>query len=417
MSNLSRRPIIAVIVFVLVLIVLLLVFFTQCNKPEAQVATEPAQSIKPTSYQEPEAITAAVEREEILTPATIQIPADVIAGATFPVQWTGPENPKDYLTITLPDASDDQYGDYKDIKHGNPTQLNAPIEAGKYEVRYVAHRSKKVLGRSVIQVMPAEATLLAVDEEIQGKVISVEWTGPNNQGDYITVVPKDTEDGKYENYTPTSSGSPLSLKLPMIIGEVELRYMTGQGAKVLARRPLVITTAGVTLSAPEECVAGSEFSVEWSGPGNQGDYITIVLKDAADGSYGNYTNTSQASTLVITALIEPGDAEIRYMSGQGAQVLARIPIRIVAAEINLEAPPHAEAKSNVSIEWTGPNNKGDYITIVPKETPEGQYKAYANTSAGSPLSIAAPETSGAAEIRYVSGQGSKVLKRRDITIR
>jgi len=49
-----------------------------------------------------------------------------------------------------------------------------------------------------------------------------------------------TADGQYGNYTGTTEGSPLSVKAPQDAGDAEVRYMTGQGNRVLARRPIRI---------------------------------------------------------------------------------------------------------------------------------------------------------------------------------
>ena len=65
--------------------------------------------------------------------------------------------------------------------------------------------------------------------------MSITWTGPNNPGDYITIVPKGLPDGQYRDYATTSNGSPLTVKAPKDAGDAEIRYMTGQGGKVLAR--------------------------------------------------------------------------------------------------------------------------------------------------------------------------------------
>ena len=70
--------------------------------------------------------------------------------------------------------------------------------------------------------------------------VTVTWVGPDNPGDYLTVVARGTEDGQYGNYTNTNNGSPLALTAPKDPGDAELRYMTGQGGKVLARRPIRI---------------------------------------------------------------------------------------------------------------------------------------------------------------------------------
>src|SRR5690606_10288213 len=139
----------------------------------------------------------------------------------------------------------------------------------------------------------------------------------------------------------------------------------------------------------------------WTGPANQGDYITVVKATTRDGQYGNYTTVNQGSPLEVTMLMDPGDAELRYMTGRGAQVLARRAIRIVAAEITLDAPADAQVGTPVSITWKGPNNQGDYLTIVPKGTPDGQFGHYTTTNRGSSLTVNAPKTAGEAEIRYM----------------
>ncbi len=266
---------------------------------------------------------------------------------------------------------------------------------------------------------PAEvlttATLALPVSVPAGKPFAVKWTGPDNEKDYITVVRRDAAASIYTNYRDTSTGNPVDLLAPIEPGEWEVRYVTGHSKTVLAHAPLVVTANEVTLTAPAEVVAGSVVTAFWTGPNNAGDYLTLVPKTLPDGRYGNYTDTTKGSPLTVTAPIAAGDAELRYMTGQGAKVLHRIPVRVVAAAISLEAPAAAAAGSKVEVIWAGPNNAGDYLTIVPLSLPDGQYAAYANTTGGAKLSIAAPKA-GLAELRYMSGQGAKVLARRPILI-
>jgi hypothetical protein len=414
-ENTRRRNIlIALLVLVIVIILLLL---SQClpkkpapvvrkaeTPPSAPVGTEGS---KPSAPVEP----AAKEPDEVLGAATLKAPERVGAGTAFVVEWTGPDNSGDYVTIVKSDAAADVYANYRDTKEGASLELTAPIEAGAYEVRYVTKRSHTILGRAKVEVVAAEATLDAVATVVLGSKFFVSWTGPNNQGDYITIVEKDAPDAKYVSYEDTTKGSPLTLTAPTETGDVELRYVSGQGRKVLARRPIKVIAAEVTLAGPAEAIAGTMIEVVWTGPNNTGDYITLVPQEMADGKYGNYANTSVGSPMKLLVPIMAGNAELRYMTGQGHKVLGRRPIKIVAAQITMSAPPECAAGTAVSVTWTGPNNPGDYITIVAKELPDGQFGDYANTASGSPLSVKAPKTPGDAEIRYMTGQGAKVLAR------
>lgn len=420
MSPRSRRVLAVLILLLLGVLGLLLIRCSGTAAPElrptpAPVETTPAQPPE-TPATPATGATPAGPDAEVLTPATVQVPGQVLAGAAFPVEWTGPDNRGDYLTIVRPDTRAADYGNYVETRAGSPLELTAPLEPGEFEVRYVAVRSKTILGRAPIVVTPVTASLDAPAEAALGTPVSVSWSGPDNAQDYITIVAKGTPDGRYGNYAETRKGSPLTITAPVEPGEAELRYMTGQGAKVLARRDLRIIAAKTSITAPAEVIAGTKFEASWTGPDNSGDYLTIVPKDTPDGRYKNYTETRNGPTLQITALIDPGEAELRYMTGQGSKVLARRSITVVPAKITLDAPAEAVAGSTVPVSWTGPNNSGDYLTIVAKDAPDGQFARYADASWGTPAKIMVPAEPGAAEIRYMSGQGAKVLARRKLTV-
>jgi Ca-activated chloride channel family protein len=349
-----------------------------------------------------------------LDPATIKAPAQVLAGAKFSVEWTGPDNADDYLTLARPESAASVYETYTFTKDGSRMSLLAPVEPGLREIRYVTGRSKTVLGRASIEVLSASATLMAPDQVVAGADLAVEWTGPKNTGDYITIVPAGTRDGVYRNYTDVAKGSPLKLVTLIEPGPAELRYMTGSEAKVLARRPIVIVPATVSLVAPARAIAGALVPITWEGPNHAGDYVTIVTQDTPDAKYAAYSDTTKGASLKITAPIQPGPAEVRYMSGQGAKVLGRRAIEIEAASITLEAPAEAASGEKIEVRWTGPANVDDYLTIVTKGARDGAYLDFAYTKTASPAVMKIPAEPGPWEVRYVSGQGARVLARREI---
>lgn len=424
MSSSSRARSVLIVVLLLLLALLVLLFLGRCTPattaPVAQAvpeapATGSAHPAPPAKAEPPAA--APGQPAEVLTAATVVVPAQVMAGATFLAGWTGPNNAGDYLTIVRPGATAATYDNYQETSRGAELELTAPIEPGDWEVRYVAVRSKTVLGQAALVVTPVGATLAAAGEVVAGGAFAVTWAGPKNAGDYLTVVPKGTPDGQYRNYMDAAKGSPLELTAPIEPGDAEIRYMSGQGAKVLARRALRVTAAAVTIEAPAEAIAGAPIAVTWTGPKNAGDYLTLVPKTMRDGQYGNYTDAAKGSPLHVTAPIQPGAAEIRYMSGQGAKVLARRSIEIVAAQVRLTAPTQATAGGSASIEWVGPNNSGDYLTIVAKTAKDGAMHRMTMTSRGSPVKVDVPKEAGAHEVRYMSGQGNLVLARAEIEVR
>ena len=111
----------------------------------------------------------------------------------------------------------------------------------------------------------------------------MQWKGPNNPRDFVTIVPADAPEKRYEAYEYTSKGSPLELSAPDKAGEYEVRYLTAQNYLTLGTAKVTVTAISATLQGPAEAVAGSTFPVSWKGPNNAHDYITIVPKGAREG--------------------------------------------------------------------------------------------------------------------------------------
>lgn len=413
-----RRTIIVVILLLLIVLVLVLTRCTPENGPApSSVGPSPVSSSSPSPASLPAPAAVATPAPEVLTPAILQAPATVLAGATFSVTWTGPNNDGDYVTIVRQDASERASGAYTLTRSGSPLSITAPVEpAANWELRYIAARSRQILGRTPVNVTPAAATLDAAGSVGLDSPLSITWTGPNNAGDFLTIVERNAPDRTYGPYTNTSQGSPLTVRAPPVAGDGEIRYLTGQGGKVLARRPVKITTPEVTLAAPAEGIAGANVTVTWTGPANSGDYITVVAKDRPDGQSGNYVTLSSSAPVKLRLPMDSGEAEIRYVTGRGAKVIGRRAIRIVAAEVSLSAPAAAAVNAPISVTWIGPANEGDFVTIVARGSPDSQVGNYTLTHRPSPLTIAAPKSPGEAELRYLSGQGQKILARRPITI-
>ncbi|HEX2860354.1 MAG TPA: hypothetical protein VHN79_01890 [Lacunisphaera sp.] len=419
MSTPARRRTI-VIVVLLLLLALLAFLLSRCQQQPEPTTAPPAaapaaQVVPPPAAPSEQRVNPGAERaKEVLGEATVVFAPTILAGADISIQWTGPGNQEDFLTVVKPEAPPSAYTNYTLTERGNPATLTSPVEAGHYEIRYVTGQSKTVLARAPIEVTAAGATLKAPESALIGAQIPVEWTGPNHKDDYITIVAAGTPDGRSGNYTFTGRGAALEVKAPPEAGPAELRYQTGQGNKVLTRRPILITTPKITLEAPAEIVEGGDVSIVWDGPSNRGDYITVVPKSFPDGRYGNNNDVSRGSPLRVQAPMGAGPGEIRYMTGQGARVLARRDITFLPARVTLEAVDAADAGATVEIIWTGPNNRGDFLTIVPAGAPDAQVGKYANAENGSPSKIALPKEKGPAEIRYISGQGRAILGRRTI---
>ncbi len=356
-------------------------------------------------------------RAEVTLTVADEAPA---AGADLTVAYEGaPQGPGE-VWLAPADAGDDVWLTfaYVDGPAGEAV-LRVPEEPGAYEARYVLPLPEggyEVVGRAAFEAQAVTASVSAPAEAVGGGEIEVVWEGPNNPGDFITVVPAGAREGAWTDYEYTATGSPARVSVPEEPGEYEVRYVTGQSNKTLASTTIVVTEATATVSAPEQVMAGADVEVTWTGPNNAGDYVTIAPAGSPDGTYLDYEYTTAGSPLTIRAPDEPGDYEVRYVTGQSDSTLALAPIEVTAASATVSGPAEVVAGSRVEVTWTGPDNAGDYVTVVPVGAPEGTYLEYAYTASGSPLTIRAPEDPGAYEVRYVTGQSGSTLASAPITV-
>ncbi len=350
------------------------------------------------------------------------------AGLSFSVDWTGPNKRADYITITMPDAPARAYTSYAYTSNGNPLKLTAPITAGNYEVRYVLNRPYKVLARTPIEVGKAVASVKGPDTATAGSVVSVQWSGPASQSDFITITPQDAKAQEYLNYVYTKDKStPQNLTMPVKPGEYEIRYVfvgpgadtSGNAHSVIARQAIVITATDASLDSPDTAKTGETLTIAWTGPSGAGDYITVTKPDAAQNRYGDYKYASNGSPSKIRMPLNPGQYELRYVQKggrQGDKVIARKPITITQTQASLKGPKTAIVGSEVKVDWVGPTDEsGDFITVTTPDARESKYLDYAYTKNGTPAKISMPLEPGIYELRYVQ-KNSKVIARQNITI-
>ncbi len=350
---------------------------------------------------------------------TLKAAEQVDAGAAVSVLWTGPDASGDFITIVPKGATDDEDGNLAYTRSGSPLPLNAPVDAGDAEIRYVSGRDHAVLARRALRVLPVEIKLEAPTEVVAGSEVKVTWKGPAYAGDYLVIVPLDAAAEFEANPAGVYQVPSVLVTAPMQTGPAEVRLHSGQNRKILGRCAIKVVEAAVTLEAPAEVVAGSMVRVVWKGPNNLNDHLCIVPRDHAGSAPEGFVSTAAGSPVDVQAPVTVGDCEVRYVSGQAGKVLARRPLRTIAAVATVSAPAQVMAGSAVSVSWTGPNNPNDYLILLPRAAAAGEYsEAYSSSStlAGSPVELRARVEAGPAEIRYMDGTDGHVVARRAIEV-
>ena len=269
---------------------------------------------------------------------TLSVPATAEAGAEIALTFTGPANARDYIDI-VPRGYEPTSGELAyvylpaAVERGTMRVVTAP---GEYDVRYVLDLNgvRSVKAVQPLTVTEATASLEAPASASGGEPLSVAWTGPSGQGDYIDIVRQGhTATSGEISYAYTANGNPAGLTAPGEAGAYEVRYvLEGPGGRsVLASSPLAVTLPEAELTAPETANPGESVIVEYEGPKRSGDYVDLVRRGyiATSGEIAYFYADGRAAN-ELTMPAEAGEYEIRYVMAApgGRVVLAKRGIRV-----------------------------------------------------------------------------------------
>jgi Ca-activated chloride channel family protein len=309
---------------------------TPAASTEAGPNAAPAADAAATPAREPHVIN---EGEAVDGEATLAAPASAPAGAVFDVDWTGPGNAADYIDI-VPRGYTNMSGEisYVYVRDAvTVAKLKAPVAAGDYDIRYLAELKTGRVVKTVVPFTVAAATVTfdaPPTTASGGEPITVNWTGPNNEGDYIDIVPRGSAATSGEiSYAYTSAGAAAQMKAPGKAGEYDIRYiMEGQPSRRIALvAPLTVTAAEATLEAPATAKKAASVDVSWTGPNREGDYVDLVPKGSTSTS-GElaYFYTVNGARGALKTPEKAGHYDIRYIleAPGGRQILATSPLKV-----------------------------------------------------------------------------------------
>lgn len=347
-------------------------------------------------------------------------PARPEAGTEIFVATTGAPTEPGWISVIPAGQQEESWQNRVTTEPGETgTWIRLPEEPGVMELSYhevLGKTLSRVIARIEIETIAAEVSLTAPTEIGTIEEIPVSWTGPGNPGDHLTVSRIGSTPTRFRACIPTSHGDPATIVAPAEEGEWEIRYLTGQSWRILARSPIVVSDVRVILSSPESVRVGRPFEVDWEGPADEADYISLAAAGTAAGAYLNLHLAEHGSPAKLFAPQEAGDYEVRYVRGTDDQVLRRAILTVDSPPVSLSAPTRAKAGTRFEVQWTGPDRSGDLITIAPRDSRPGRKLDWSYTTMGSPLSLAAPFSPGTFEVRYVGTNPLRILASTLVTV-
>jgi Ca-activated chloride channel family protein len=319
------------------------------------------------------------------------------AGATagdFIVRTQAPD-PQGWIRLDLPDA---------------PNELELQL------TRDVGSGVSQLLGRFSFETTRRKISIDAPEMVENESSLELQWSGETLQGDLITVSGKDDVFSEYLLCVPVAGRAGVAMAAPPVAGEYVIRYLTRRG-RLLARHGLEVFEVLATLEGPSEIGPGAEFTVAWTGPDAEHDFLSVAAPADASDAYRSFVPLGAGNTALLRAPDKLGNYEVRYVRGADGQVLARQQLVVVSEEISIRAPAVVEAGTRFEVEWTGTPGTGDFVAVAKPESGPKQHMDWSFTTLGSPLTLAAPFEPGRYVVRYVSGADQKVIADRPLRVR
>ncbi len=260
--------------------------------------------------------------------ASIQSEDRVENGKPITISWNGPGLGGDHITIAAKGADETDYRICLPAVRGIGTlTTTAPADAGDYSIFYRSGLGK-ILARQSFEVFEVLATLDGPATGAPGTTLEFAWTGPDAVQDFLSIATPGSPDDTYLSWAPTADGNPARLQSPPDPGSYEVRYIRSVDGVALARGGLEIAAAQIELNVPKSVRTGTRFEVHWTGTARPGDFLAVAKVGSSTADPLDFAFAAAGSPSTLAAPFEPGDYEVRYLSGSGLEVVVAAPLKV-----------------------------------------------------------------------------------------
>ncbi len=272
---------------------------------------------------------------------------------------------------------------------------------------FTVNRTTMVV-RVIFPVVLPPVTLGAPETAMATMTIPVSYDLPAADGDFVQIVDPVSNAGF--GFANAMDGNPVMLPMPPSPGRYDIRYFNARYQQ-LGSRPITVTPATVSLTAPPMVVAGSTVAVDWTGPNAEGDYLAIGSSGGSDQASWAYTADGRPAMILAPATA--GEYELRYTTADYS-VLATVPLTVAPVNAQIYVQSTAKPGEIVSVTFEGPLYPADYIAVF--AAGQTGWTHYAYLDQGNPAALQLPDMTGQYEVGYVLGATNTVIATAPLTI-
>jgi Ca-activated chloride channel family protein len=194
--------------------------------------------------------------------------------------------------------------------------------------------------------------------------------------------------------------------------------LTASGERVAL--DLVVGPPATLEVAPEAPAAGGGAWVRTWGVPVGGGWVAVSTPGAPPDAFLLLIPVQGGTTEVWASLPDvPQTLELQVLveAAPGVlQVLGRTPLETVRPAVRIDAPDRVEARTPITLAWSGPGHRGDIITVVPEGAAPGSHVVcVAADAAEATVTVPAPVVPGRYLVQFVSSWG-RVLERQPLEV-
>ena len=355
--------------------------------------------------------------EEVVT---INAPDEAGAGTEVDLSWEAPKTAEAKINLELagekPKFHTNPHLYIKGKKEGS---MRMPSTAGDYILRWYNLSDRKIITEKAIKLTEEVITINAPDEAGAGTEIDLSWEAPKTAEAKINLEVAGEKPKFHTNPHLYIKGKKEgSMRMPSTEGDYILRWYNLSDQKPVTERPIKVTAQKITITAPEEAIAGTEIELSWDAPKGLDSYINLQLaEDKANSNASPYIYTKKKTSDYLRLPSVAGDYVLRWYNRSDRKILAERPIKLTAVDIILSAADEAIAGTETEISWEAPKGLDSFINIQPAdEKPNYNASTYIYTKKKTSDYLRLPSTAGSYSLRWYNRGDKKALAERSIVL-
>lgn len=262
-------------------------------------------------------------------------PLAVRPSTVFDVFWVGDNRPSDAVILIREGASErapfQSYGTHAYEKDGEgQLKFLAPLEPGRYEIVYRDRDAGETRARRLLVVTPNDRVgqIVAPKRVQAGEVVRVEWTGVAQAADWLSIAELGAplDDERERSYV--RFGLPAEFVVSEEPGRFEVRFVDAANQTVLARQAIEVVGAMLDAHLPDTVAPRTVVTAQVNNDFTLADYVSIAKPWMPGYRSLAATRIADDGTVTLTAPIEAGAYELRFIRGRDRKIMARNPFSV-----------------------------------------------------------------------------------------